>query len=200
MTALYTPQQNGMFERCHRQLVETGLTLLTDAHMPLSYWPYVFQVATYLINRMPTSTLKNQSLFEKLFKKTSKLSQTQAIWLSMLSINRPYNKHKLEPKVTPYIFVGYSLSQNTYLCLDPKTRKLFHSRHVIFHEGTFLFQTSSSTTSMLISPSSSIKDSFVQISLPHIPLPSPHPIESLELGVAASPSFANGSSPSSLPR
>jgi histone deacetylase 1/2 len=68
MTALYTPQQNGMFERCHRQLVETGLTLLIDAHMPLSYWPYVFQVATYLINRMPTSTLKNQSLFEKLFK------------------------------------------------------------------------------------------------------------------------------------
>ena len=95
--------------------------------------------------------------------------------------------------------MGYSLSQNSYLCLKPKTRKLFHSRHVIFHEGTFHFQTSSSTNSMLISPSSTIKDFSVQISLPQVPLPSPHPTESLELGVATSPSSINGSPPTSLP-
>jgi transposase InsO family protein len=58
-TAPHTPQQNGMFERRHRHLVETGLTLLTDAHMPLYYWSYVFQIAAYLINRMPTTTLHN---------------------------------------------------------------------------------------------------------------------------------------------
>jgi len=46
------PQQNGMSERRHRHLVETGLTLLTDAHMPLSYWPYAFQTAAYFINRI----------------------------------------------------------------------------------------------------------------------------------------------------
>ena len=67
-TAPHTPWQNGMFERRHRHIVETGLTLLIDAHMPLSYWPYAFQAATYLINRMPTSTLNNKSPFEKLFK------------------------------------------------------------------------------------------------------------------------------------
>ena len=66
-TAPHTPQQNGMSERRHRHLVETGLTLLTDAHMPLSYWPYAFQTAAYLINRMPTATLDNKSPFEKLF-------------------------------------------------------------------------------------------------------------------------------------
>lgn len=36
-TAPYTPQQNGVFERRHRHLVETGLTLLSDASLPLSY-------------------------------------------------------------------------------------------------------------------------------------------------------------------
>jgi len=56
-----------MSERRHCHLVETSLTLLTDAHMPLSYWPYAFQTTAYLINRMPTATLNNQSLFEKLF-------------------------------------------------------------------------------------------------------------------------------------
>jgi transposase InsO family protein len=34
-TAPHTPQQNGMSERRHRHLVETGLTLLTDAHASL---------------------------------------------------------------------------------------------------------------------------------------------------------------------
>ena len=41
-TAPHIPQQNGMSERRTRHLVETSLTLLTDAHMPLSYWPYAF--------------------------------------------------------------------------------------------------------------------------------------------------------------
>ena len=58
-TAPHTPQQNGMSERRHRHLVETGLTLLTDARMPLSYWPYAFQTVAYLINRMLTATLNN---------------------------------------------------------------------------------------------------------------------------------------------
>jgi len=65
-TAPHTPQQNGMSERRHCHLNKTGLTLLADAHMPLFYWPYTFQTASYLINRMPTTTLNNQSPFKKL--------------------------------------------------------------------------------------------------------------------------------------
>ena len=36
-TAPYTPQQNSVSERRHRHLVETGLTLLHDAHLDFSY-------------------------------------------------------------------------------------------------------------------------------------------------------------------
>ena len=56
-TAPHTPQQNGVFERRHHDLVETGLTLLHDAHLDFSYWPYAFQTASYLINRQPTPLL-----------------------------------------------------------------------------------------------------------------------------------------------
>ncbi|RVW75058.1 Retrovirus-related Pol polyprotein from transposon RE2 [Vitis vinifera] len=60
-TAPYTPQQNGVSERRHRHLVETGLTLLSDASLPLSYWPHAFRTATYLINRQPTPLLTNRN-------------------------------------------------------------------------------------------------------------------------------------------
>ena len=36
-TAPRTPQQNGVSEHRHRHLVETGLTLLHDAHLDFSY-------------------------------------------------------------------------------------------------------------------------------------------------------------------
>ena len=66
-TAPHTPQQNGTSERRHRHIVETGLTLLSQAHLSPSYWSYAFQTAVYLINRMPSSVLQNQSPFECLF-------------------------------------------------------------------------------------------------------------------------------------
>jgi len=66
-TAPHTPQQNGVIERRHRHFVETSLTFLHDASLPLSYWPHAFQTAAYLINRQPTPLLQNKSPFEVLF-------------------------------------------------------------------------------------------------------------------------------------
>ena len=66
-TAPYTPQQNSVSERRHCHLVETGLTLLHDANLDFSYWPYAFQTSSYLINRQPTPLLKGKSPFEVLF-------------------------------------------------------------------------------------------------------------------------------------
>ena len=160
-TAPHTPQQNGMSERQHRHLVETGLTLLMDAHMSLSYWPYAFQTVAYLINRMPTSTLNNQSPFEKLFKQMPNYLKLKQFGCLCYPLTRPYNKHKLEPKAQPCTFVGYSLSQNAYLCFDPTTQKFFISRDVIFHKGTFPFSNPKNTNS----PSSTAEDPCITISL-----------------------------------
>ncbi|MCH87925.1 retrovirus-related Pol polyprotein from transposon TNT 1-94, partial [Trifolium medium] len=51
LTCPHTHHQNGSVERKHRHVVETGLTLLAQAHLPLKFWDYAFMTATYLINR-----------------------------------------------------------------------------------------------------------------------------------------------------
>ena len=44
----YTPQQNGVVKRKHRQIVETSLAMLHKTNLPLSYWSYAFSTTVYL--------------------------------------------------------------------------------------------------------------------------------------------------------
>lgn len=50
----HTHQQNGSTERMHRYIVETGLALLAQSHMPIHFWHDAFHIACFLINRMPS--------------------------------------------------------------------------------------------------------------------------------------------------
>lgn len=64
------PEQNGIAERKHRHIVETGLALLAQSNIPSSFWVEAFQTAIFLINRLPTHVLNNISPYEKLFSKS----------------------------------------------------------------------------------------------------------------------------------
>ncbi|KAF5442060.1 hypothetical protein F2P56_037245 [Juglans regia] len=48
--------------------------------------------------------------------------------------NGVYTLPESMPKSVPCLFVGYSLAQNAYKCIDPSTNKVYHSRHVLFDE------------------------------------------------------------------
>jgi transposase InsO family protein len=69
LTCPYTSEQNGISERKHRHITNTGLTLLAQSHLPLSYWVDAFFTATYLINRLPTPVLSNKSPYFTLLNK-----------------------------------------------------------------------------------------------------------------------------------
>jgi hypothetical protein len=52
---------------------------------------------------------------------------------------RDYVSHKLAPKTTPCVFIGYSSTHKGFRCLDRTTQRVFISRHVIFYETNFPF-------------------------------------------------------------
>lgn len=60
-------EQNGTAERKHRHIVDTGLTVLAQASMPLRYWDEAFRAAVFLINRLPIVVLKGKSPLDTLF-------------------------------------------------------------------------------------------------------------------------------------
>jgi len=54
----HTHHQKGVIERKQRQIVELGITMLHHASLPLEFWDYAFVTIVYLINRLPTTSLK----------------------------------------------------------------------------------------------------------------------------------------------
>jgi histone deacetylase 1/2 len=132
-TAPHTPQQNGVTEKRHRHLIETGLTLLHDASLSISYWPHAFQTTAYLINHQPT-LLQNKSPFEVLFRQQPIYLKLRKFGCLCYPLTKPYNTHKLQPKSIPSVFIGYSPTQNAYKCIDPSTARIYLSKHVLFDE------------------------------------------------------------------
>lgn len=120
----YTPQQNGLVERKHRHIIETTLTMLNAAKLPLKFWYHAVAHDIFLINRMPARTLRMQSPFGKLFDKKPDLSSMKMFGSAIYPYLRPYTVHKLQPRSSQYVFLGYSFGYKGALCYNPITDKL----------------------------------------------------------------------------
>ncbi|CAA7014679.1 unnamed protein product [Microthlaspi erraticum] len=149
-TPPHTPEHNGLSERKHRHVVETGLTLMSEASLPKHYWPYAFAADVYLINRFPTPVLNNVSPYTRLFGTSPNYGKLRVFGCLCFPWLRPYTAHKLDTRSQPCVFLGYSLTQSPYLCLDPETERVYVSRHVQFDEITFPFRTNQSSTETLL--------------------------------------------------
>ena len=139
-TAPYTPQQNGVSERRHRHIVETGQTLLSHASLPSEYWAYAFAIATYLINRLPSPVLHHKSPLQALFKQQPRYEKLRSFGCLCFPLMKPYNTNKFQKKSVPCIFVGYSTSQSAYLCLHLQSQRIYTSKHVTFDESVYPFK------------------------------------------------------------
>ena len=118
--------------------------------MPSFYWSYVVFTAVHLINLLPTSILTFNSPWSKLHSSSLDLSQLKVFGCACYPHLKPYTPHKLAPRTTECIFLGYPIGTKGYLCLDLLTNHLYTSRHVIFNESKFPFSsltTHSSTAS-----------------------------------------------------
>jgi len=73
-----------------------GLTLLAQASIPLKFWDKAFLTAVFLINRLPSLEIDNQSPFEHLHEEVPDYSFLDTfgcvVWLNL----RPYNSKELQ--------------------------------------------------------------------------------------------------------
>ena len=138
----HTHAQNGIAERKHRHVVETGPTLLARSSLPSYYWDHAFTTTAYLINRMPTHVLSNLSPYEKLFNRPPDYSFLRVFGCACFPNLSPYNKNKLQSRSVRCVFLGYSNMHKGYKCLHLDTGRLYISRDVVFNEFDYPFSKS----------------------------------------------------------
>lgn len=133
----YSHQQMGRVERHHRHIIDTNIALLKHAKMPPVMWEFGVTTACCLYNRNPTPILQGCSPIAALFGKIPEYDRMRVFGCVCCPCLRPYRTHKLDQKSTSCVFVGYSIQNNGYLCLEPNSHQIFASRDVVFDELNF---------------------------------------------------------------
>ncbi|CAJ2671926.1 unnamed protein product, partial [Trifolium pratense] len=145
LTCPHTHHQNGLVERKHRHLVETGLTLLSQANLPMKYWDHAFVTAAFLINRIPTPVLDNKSPYYVLLNKQPDYKALKIFGCACFPFLRPYHTTKLAYRSQECVFLGYSSTYKGYKCLSPEGR-VYISKDVLFNEQRFPYSSLFSNT------------------------------------------------------
>ncbi len=110
-TAAYSPQQNGVAERLNRTLVEAARSMLNHARLPNVFWADAISTATYLRNRMITSSLKSgKTPYHMWYGEKPNLEHVR-----MCSIHVPdVQRKKLDKKARKLRLIGYTDTAGNY--------------------------------------------------------------------------------------
>jgi hypothetical protein len=107
--------------------------------MPLKFWDEAFSTAVFLINRLPSKVINNETPYERLLQQTPDYSFLRTFGCACWPNLRPFNNKKLSLRSKQCVFLGYSNLHNGFKCLDPSVGRVYISRDVVFDEQVYPF-------------------------------------------------------------
>lgn len=134
LTAAYTPQQNGVAERKNRTIMNMVRCMLTDLEVPKRFWPEAARWTTHVLNRSPTSVVKEKTP-EEMWSGIKPKVDYFRVFGCLAHVHVPDQKRKkLDDKSFPCVLLGVSDESKAYRLFDPATKKIVTSRDVSFEE------------------------------------------------------------------
>ena len=96
-SCVYTPQQNGVAERKNEHLLEVARSIMFTMNVPKLFWREAILTAAYLINRMPSPTLKVSNTYpyaptDIRRHQTHLFPTNKSIWLHYICSHTPTSK------------------------------------------------------------------------------------------------------------
>ncbi|KAJ0487829.1 putative RNA-directed DNA polymerase [Helianthus annuus] len=138
-TCTHTPQQDGVVERKHRHLLDTARTLMFEANLPKRFWGECVLTAAYIINRLPSKVIKDNTPYELVRGDKPNYDHMRVLGCLVYYRSIETNGDKFEIRGRPGVFMGYPGGIKGYKIFDPKSGKMITSRHVRFAEKVFPF-------------------------------------------------------------
>lgn len=118
----------------NRTLMEKERRILSGVSMAQELWAEAVDMACYSINRLSSMALVNETLYEVWADKNPSLSHLRVFGCEAF-VHVPREKRsKLDSKSEKSIIIGYKDGVKGYKLWNHVTRKIVHSRDVIFKE------------------------------------------------------------------
>lgn len=138
MTALHTPQQNGMVEHFNQTTHESALAMLKDAEMSHGFWPEAHAYANYMHNHSPTKALTCSTPNETFYGKKPSMA-VLCVFGSRCHVQVPPEQcRKLDAHSIDGIFCGLECQSKAYKVWVPSKHKFIASRDVIIYEKVLI--------------------------------------------------------------
>jgi hypothetical protein len=139
MSCPYTSPQNGKAKRIIRSTNNIIRSLLFLAAIPSTYWVEALYTATYPLNILPTKTLQFSTPDLALFGTQPTYEHLRVFECKCYPDLSATAAHKLAPRSSLCVFLGYSAHHKGYRCLDLSSNRIIISRHSVFDETSFPF-------------------------------------------------------------
>jgi hypothetical protein len=190
----YTSAQNGRAERMIRTTTNMIHCLLFQASLPASYWAEALHTATHLLSRLPSKAVSHPTPYFALYDTTPTYDHLRVFGCACYPNTSATAPHKLSPRSTRCLFLGYSSDHKGYRCLDLASHHIIISHHVVFDEDVFPLVGASPPTDLdsllesdQVSPSSQV---------PRLaPLPAPRVASTTRLAPIPAPRAAQSITP-----
>ena len=143
----YTSQHNRKAERFNRTIGNMIRTLLMQGSMSPSFWVEALLTTSHILNLLPSSLLNYTTPYETLYHKQPSYNHLRVFGCAYYPNLLSQAPHKLFPRSTLCVFLGYPQHHKGYRCYDLHSRKVIMSCHVVFDENNFLLAHSSSSFS-----------------------------------------------------
>ena len=115
-------------------------SMMSHVSLPLTFWGYPLETATYTLNRVPTKAI-DKTPYELWFGKKPNLSYLK-IWGCDAYVKSGFSD-KLATRSIKCTFVGYPKETKGYYFYLPSEHKVFIARYATFLEREFISKESS---------------------------------------------------------
>lgn len=145
------------------------------------------------MNRRPCTATSNITPFQLLLGTVLDYSSLRVFGSLCYPNLTATTAHKLCPRSTACVFIGYPDDHRGYRCYDLATKRVITSRHVVFDESQFPFRRPLDRLPSTVPSPAAIIDDTPPVRLQHLVAPAPARVPSTPLASATTP--ATRSSP-----
>lgn len=106
LSCLYRPKHDFVVERKHC-ILNVAYELYFQPKVPISFWGECVGMAAGILNRLPTSVLKDLAPFEKLYGTSPKYQDLRAFGYLCYAATIPQIWTKFSCRASPCVFIHY---------------------------------------------------------------------------------------------